>query len=515
MVILHTSTPPGMNCRVPYASGQDWDINDSTIPKINDYDSFSEWADGHCRLVYRADSEDAKRHASGWAMRNTNNHNVHILKKSCLGVLVCSSRCTLPSGERVHLRPAICDKARKKQQGKPCPNRQCSGRLEILPCRGHCGYPVTHFWRHTDHAIFFQAKGVHDHPRPEAKSTSEARRSLGSGRRVRGLAVLLARESSLNSKLMPMREPKRQCRDMIQSPRILNPPPLINDQEKQYCSCPPFECICVQNIQTNLQYNSHSPTSSYQPPQNLDNFWSPIDQVQYTSNLNDQQQNLSHQYDFSTINADLFQPEEIFQLDQPLKPDFTQQDTARSPPTLLDLGSGTIHREYKTEDYWHQQNVNNVTNDDSNNSTNSRFYFNSSPDNSQMSLNQTEINFGAKLEDIYANTPKYEYFNQQQQENEYKHQQFLEVNDPKIFFGDDPVSTNTYEKSFRNHHDNRLNEKFEMTPQYVDYTTLLGNCDTKITSNELIFSDIDFKLNSSLTGPHYTNDSFESIVTHQ
>jgi hypothetical protein len=46
-----------------------------------------------------------------------------------------------------------------------------------------------------------QAKGVHDHPRPEAKSTSEARRSLGAGRRVRGLAVLLAREAALGSKV--------------------------------------------------------------------------------------------------------------------------------------------------------------------------------------------------------------------------------------------------------------------------------------------------------------------------
>ena len=60
---------------------------------------------------------------------------------------------------------------------------------------------MTHFWRHTDHAIFFQAKGVHDHPRPEAKSTSEARRSLGSGRRVRGLAVLLAKEAALGNKV--------------------------------------------------------------------------------------------------------------------------------------------------------------------------------------------------------------------------------------------------------------------------------------------------------------------------
>jgi hypothetical protein len=38
--------------------------------------------------------DEARRHSSGWAMRNTNNHNVNILKKSCLGVLVCSLRYT-------------------------------------------------------------------------------------------------------------------------------------------------------------------------------------------------------------------------------------------------------------------------------------------------------------------------------------------------------------------------------------------------------------------------------------
>lgn len=56
--------------------------------------------------------------------------------------------------------------------------------------------------------------------------------------------------------------------------------------------------------------------------------------------------------------TDLFQPEEIFQLDQPLRPDFSAnpQDTARSPPTLLDLGSGTIKYEIKQNDqaYWNQ-----------------------------------------------------------------------------------------------------------------------------------------------------------------
>lgn len=86
--------------------------------QVTEFHSWQEWADGHCRFVYPVASEEAKRHASGWAMRNTNNHNVHILKKSCLGVLVCSRRCILPSGDSVHLRPAICDKARKKQTGK-------------------------------------------------------------------------------------------------------------------------------------------------------------------------------------------------------------------------------------------------------------------------------------------------------------------------------------------------------------------------------------------------------------
>ena len=92
-------------------------LNFSNFEKVTEFDTWEEWANGHCRMVYPSSCEEAKRHTSGWAMRNTNNHNVHILKKSCLGVLVCSLRCVLPNGDEVHLRPAICDKARKKQQG--------------------------------------------------------------------------------------------------------------------------------------------------------------------------------------------------------------------------------------------------------------------------------------------------------------------------------------------------------------------------------------------------------------
>ncbi|XP_033719715.1 chorion-specific transcription factor GCMb [Tursiops truncatus] len=153
-----------------------WDINDPQMPREPDhFDRFCEWPDGYVRLIYRSGEKKAQRHLSGWAMRNTNNHNGHILKKSCLGVVVCARDCALPDGSRLQLRPAICDKARLKQQKKACPN--CHAALELIPCRGHSGYPVTNFWRLDGNAIFFQAKGVHDHPRPESKSETEARRS--------------------------------------------------------------------------------------------------------------------------------------------------------------------------------------------------------------------------------------------------------------------------------------------------------------------------------------------------
>ncbi|XP_040105186.1 chorion-specific transcription factor GCMb [Oryx dammah] len=164
------------DCAWSYGMKLSWDINDPQMPqKPAHFDRFCEWPDGYVRFIYRSDEKKAQRHLSGWAMRNTNNHNGHILKKSCLGVVVCAQDCALPDGSRLQLRPAICDKARLKQQKKPCPN--CHSALELIPCRGHSGYPVTNFWRLDGNAIFFQAKGVHDHPRPESKSETEARRS--------------------------------------------------------------------------------------------------------------------------------------------------------------------------------------------------------------------------------------------------------------------------------------------------------------------------------------------------
>ncbi|KAJ0181719.1 hypothetical protein K1T71_002441 [Dendrolimus kikuchii] len=313
-------------------STPEWDINDAVVPRVCSFDPFSEWCDGHVRKVYPPACEEARRHASGWAMRNTNNHNVHILKKSCLGVLVCSARCRLPDGSRVHLRPAICDKARKKQQGKPCPNRLCNGgRLEVQPCRGHCGYPVTHFWRHTEHAIFFQAKGAHDHPRPEAKGASEVRRSLGAGRRVRADKILTVK-------------PDKQMAQKHSHPHA-QPPPLIPDNQRvqMACTCGPFECSC-----------------RWRPEPSTENYaitaWSPPEGQHYGSygaaippapSLPSQQH-----YEPSALSTeDIFHPEEIFQLDQPIRLDFPMEEntTLESPPTFADLNNDNSRLE---EAYW-------------------------------------------------------------------------------------------------------------------------------------------------------------------
>ncbi|XP_066217477.1 LOW QUALITY PROTEIN: chorion-specific transcription factor GCMa [Saccopteryx leptura] len=154
-----------------------WDINDLKLPQtVQKTDWFQEWPDSYEKYIYSSEDRNAQRHLSSWAMRNTNNHNSRILKKSCLGVVACSRDCLPRGGRKIYLRPAICDKARQKQQRKRCPN--CDGPLKLIPCRGHGGFPVTNFWRHDGRFIFFQSKGEHDHPKPETKLEAEARRTM-------------------------------------------------------------------------------------------------------------------------------------------------------------------------------------------------------------------------------------------------------------------------------------------------------------------------------------------------
>ncbi|XP_007524338.2 chorion-specific transcription factor GCMb [Erinaceus europaeus] len=208
----------------PYQARLSWDINDPLMPQVCGlvpFDHFCEWPDGHVRLIYPGDERRAQRHLSGWAMRNTNNHNGRVLKKSCLGVVLCARGCAL------RLRPAICDKARSKQQKKVCPN--CHSALELIPCRGHSGYPVTNFWRLEGNAIFFQAKGVHDHPRPESKSETEARRS----------AVKRQMTACHQPQKKRIQEPEAQ-ENQDNSGHFNNIPPLKNPEQFEINTDPDF-----------------------------------------------------------------------------------------------------------------------------------------------------------------------------------------------------------------------------------------------------------------------------------
>ncbi|XP_058454906.1 transcription factor glial cells missing-like [Malaya genurostris] len=313
--------------------GLEWDINDPNVPPVCEanLDDFNEWSDGHCRYIYRVLDEQAKRHTSGWAMRNTNNHNVSILKKSCLGVLVCSARCVLPNGDKITLRPAICDKARRKQQGKACPNRLCvGGVLEIQPCRGHCGYPVTHFWRHTTNAIFFQAKGVHDHPRPESKSSGETRKILGIGRRER---VLKAIQSKV-TKITNVKQTKKTTKQFLESGKTLSSNQTTLNQLTRSNAENCYSITFPSNYKSNAQCGYGTVTTS--PSQST--------QIQHSA----QDYNQSYYYD----NSSFIHPEEIFQLDQPIRPinkypsssNTSLHTLGSSPPTVLDMESGNIYK---------------------------------------------------------------------------------------------------------------------------------------------------------------------------
>ncbi|XP_070545395.1 uncharacterized protein [Ptychodera flava] len=152
-----------------------------------EYDDFDEWANGSVKRQYRPTDPEAQGHVSGWAMKYTNNHNKYVLKKACIGVIVCSN-CSDPGktdsvddGEwsAIAIRPAISDKVREKQIGKPCPNPCCKGILVHRKCRGNNGFPVVHLWSDRQDAITFESRGTHDHQRPDTRKIPTEMLELG------------------------------------------------------------------------------------------------------------------------------------------------------------------------------------------------------------------------------------------------------------------------------------------------------------------------------------------------
>ncbi|XP_077868902.1 uncharacterized protein LOC144359839 [Saccoglossus kowalevskii] len=156
--------------------------------KRKEFDDFDEWANGNVKRNYRPTDPEAQGHVSGWAMKYTNNHNKYVLKKACIGVIVCSKCSADPNITEdrrecdltpIAIRPAISDKVREKQIGKPCSNPNCKGVMIHNKCRGNNGFPVVHLWSDQSDVIAFESRGIHDHPRPDTRRIPNEMLELG------------------------------------------------------------------------------------------------------------------------------------------------------------------------------------------------------------------------------------------------------------------------------------------------------------------------------------------------
>lgn len=298
-----------------------------------------------------------------------------------------------------------------------------------------------------------------------------------------------------------------------------------------------------------MQQFAHAPSTYHPQPQILDSYWTqePNQAQSYPTEISN---NLSQQYDFNNIPTDLFQPEEIFQLDQPIKPDFvtnTQSDITRSPPTLLDLGSGTIHREFKSEEYWNHNVI--MLNDDSNSSN--KYNLSQSPDSMSMNNNLIptvdqnvymesgkvdEMSFGIQ-KGFYQTANIMEDYSKESHQDHPVHQ--YDFMDNKLYFEDHQQyegGTSTYEdiKNYKLHYQ----EEYIDAAQYcrnIEYggnfinlydnkinnsSTNNNNNNTTNTSDSSSVFDLDFRIsnlsgsNNNNTMQQYNSNSQEHSTTY-
>lgn len=103
------------------------------------------------------------------------------------------------------------------------------------------------------------------------------------------------------------------------------------------CTCGPFECSCRWRADTAESYGVAA--------------WSPAEAQQYAPYQPPVPTTIPQQhYEANALPADdIFHPEEIFQLDQPIRLDFPmEENTIESPPTFADLNENS-----RAEDaYW-------------------------------------------------------------------------------------------------------------------------------------------------------------------
>lgn len=124
----------------------------------------------------------------------------------------------------------------------------------------------------------------------------------------------------------------------------------------------------------NQHYSGYQPDTLYPAMQPTAESYPSNAQIPQTANAS---QELYNQY--SPYSNDILQPEEIFQLDQPLRA--TQSMAASqtaSPPTLLDLGSGNIEQKpnvYELSDSYYSLNDDNSTNSSYNNENSTNCFY--------------------------------------------------------------------------------------------------------------------------------------------
>jgi len=285
-----------------------------------------------------------------------------------------------------------------------------------------------------------------------------------------------------------------------------------------------------------MQHYSLSPQPPYQPIQQPieTNYWTqePAHAQAYPSDITLE----NNSCDFGNIPADLFQPEEIFQLDQPIKPDYVYMtdsrmgnEVARSPPTLLDLGSGTIqHRELKTEDYWPQTGVG-FMNDDSNASSNSRYNLNQSPDIPKIVNNNVVPSYEASKVDpaSYVVQPKPTsssvYDHNLMDVPEFKTENHYDLNAPsaKYLHG----NTESFLHNFQNYQSTTKNlikpnyQEYIDLGQYNDYANFLNIYENKVTHSDNMFNDLDFRIANSCNFNDsimdYTSQCYDNVTNPQ
>ena len=248
------------------------------------------------------------------------------------------------------------------------------------------------------------------------------------------------------------------------------PPPLISDNNnKDSCSCSPFDCICsdfINQVQSYQQFTNHSSslngydTSHYSHTPGGGGGGEQSSNGYYNASQNNDMLVQSCQ-DFPSFHGDLFQPEEIFQLDQPLRPsDQEQTNCERSPTIILDLGNGTNVKnsvKFEQEGVWTNQNQLGIADDGSSNDCTR--YSNLSPNSNVFQQFSTDFN---KFQDYQ------EYYNNNNNNNNHNHNEsFKSVENYdgrenlQFFYGNNNNNNNVPCEKYKNVVPNFINSEID------------------------------------------------------